>query len=521
MSPNPHICMLAAENDAIPGSKVGGIGDVIRDIPMALAGEGATVSVLIPAYNAFHLLPSAKLCASLTVRFRNTVEEVQVFELYADKYPGVRHLVLHHPLFGACGPGAVYCNDDHNNPFATDANKFALFSAAALQAIADNVLPQVDVLHLHDWHAALAAVLIEYDPHYAALKNVPLVFSIHNLALQGIRPLAGHTSSLEHWFPELRYDSTRVADPRWPDCINPVAAAVRLAGKVHTVSPSYALEILQPNSIERGFHGGEGLEADLQQAAARHALVGIINGIYYTETIPPKTDWHTFMSEVGDIVLSWIGQKDTLTAADYVAHQRSQQWLGSNRPAHVVTSVGRLTTQKMALLLEKTKTGGTVLDDLLTELDGRGVFILLGSGDKTLETLCQKKAAQHKNFLFLNSYEARLSDLIFSHGDLFLMPSSFEPCGISQMLAMRAAQPCLVHAVGGLKDTVADDTDGFSFSGDTVEQQVSAMLMRFNDILTLREQSTAEYRRIAQAAKAKRFHWQQSAEKYLTQLYQS
>jgi len=519
MSHQPHICMLAAENDVIPGGKVGGIGDVVRDIPRALARAGATVSVIIPAYDAFHTLPGTSYCATAYVKFAGAIEAVELYQLFTERDPGVRYLVLHHPLFGACGPGSVYCDDPVTRPFATDASKFALFCAGSLKTIVDGLLGSIDVLHLHDWHTGFASVLREFDPQFEALKSCRCVFSIHNLALQGVRPIAGDTSSLTHWYPHLEFDASKVADPRWPHCVNPVAASIRLADVVHTVSHSYSLEIVQPNAPERGFHGGEGLQHDLQACAERNALVGIVNGIEYDNTPDDRVQWHTMMTTIGDTILGWLGNSNTITTTDYIAHQRSQQWLSHNRPRHVLTSVGRLTDQKMAILLQPTYGGSTVLDDLLISLQGTGVFILLGSGDKELETQCRKSAAKHPNFLFLNRYAQSLADLLFANGDVFIMPSSFEPCGISQMLAMQYAQPCIVHAVGGLRDTVTDMEDGFHFSGESVEQQVQNFHTCVEKVIEIREQKPELFRTIAANAKNKRFLWEDSAKQYLTELY--
>lgn len=519
MPQHPHICMLAAENDVIPGAKVGGIGDVLRDIPKALALEGARVTVIIPAYNAFHTLPGSKFVDSATVSYAGQPEQVELYELYPDRDQGVTYLVLHHEELGACGAGSVYCDDPSDRPFATDASKFSLFCAGALQCLVDGVIGDIDVLHLHDWHAGFAAILRAYDPAFTALKNVRCVYSIHNLALQGIRPLEDDQSSLNHWYPKLAYDAKSIADPRWPNCVNPTVASIRLADIVHTVSPSYSLEIIQPNAPQRGFHGGEGLERDLQQCAARDALVGIINGIDYDDVNTSRLEWHAMMTTIGETLISWLGDSSSINTTDYVAHQRTQQWLSSNRPRHVFTSVGRLTSQKMALLLAPTTDGSTVLDDMLISMDGVGVFILLGSGDLELEAMCRKSAAVHSNFLFLNRYAQSLSDLLFANGDVFLMPSSFEPCGISQMLAMRHGQPCIVHAVGGLRDTIIDMEDGFHFSGESVAQQVQGFQDCVQKVMNMRELQPEQFRQIAGVAREKRFHWSTSAKQYLSELY--
>ena len=519
MTPAKHICMLAAENDVVPGGKVGGIGDVVRDIPQALANEHTVITVIMPAYGAFHELPDAVPINTYTTNFRGVSQRIELFEIFAGRDNNVRYLLLHHPLFAVGGKGHIYCDDDASQPFATDANKFALFSVAALSAITSDNMAPVDVLHLHDWHAALALALVRFDSAFDALRGIRTVFSIHNLALQGIRPFAGHESSFQEWYPHLHYDPVCLADPRWPHCVNPVAGAIRMADKIHTVSPTYAQEILLANDPARGFHGGEGLETDLQQAAQQGRLVGIINGIHYPALGPKRLSWKNFVQALGGDLLRLTANKNQLRPIDYLTHQRILQLSAQKRPEHIITSVGRLTDQKMALLLQADSHGLTPLDSLLESLTSRGIFLFLGSGDTALERQCIEIASRHENFLFINHYSIKLSDLLFSNGDLFLMPSSFEPCGISQMLAMKDGQPCLAHAVGGLRDTISDDIDGFLFQGDSMTDQAQSLLSRLKDVLHMRETKPAQFTRIANLARNKRFEWIASASRYQSELY--
>ena len=514
-----HICMLAAENDTIPGAKVGGIADVMRDIPTALARLDARVTTLMPAYGTLHRLPGARHHSSVSVSFRGRTELVEVHELFSGKDTGITHFVLHHPLFAACGPGEVYCDDGSDQPFATDATKFALFGLAAVSAVRDDHIGKVDHLHCHDWHAAFALILRAYAPGFDVLQAIPATFSIHNLALQGIRPFVGNASALGTWYPGLPIERDAVADPRWPDCVNPMAAGIRLADHVHTVSPTYAEEIVRPNDAARGFHGGEGLEADLQQAADDGRLVGIINGIDYDQPAPAASDWPAMMGLISRSVAQWMGRHESMRAVDFLAHRNSVVWQARERPRHVLTSVGRLTEQKMALLMLPVDDGRTALEMLLERLGEYGVFILLGTGDRALEARCRQIASRHVNLLFLNGYSQALGDALFSNGDLFVMPSSFEPCGISQMLAMRQGQPCLVHAVGGLRDTVDDNVDGFHFRGSSMPGQARHLLERADEILTMREQDAPAFDAIASAASQRRFAWDASAERYLSELY--
>jgi len=519
MAHRQHICMLAAENATIPGAKVGGIGDVVRDIPVSLAAKGAEVSVVIPAYGVFHETDDAELLQQVQVPFAGEMKSVAVYERFSGKDSGVRYFVLHEALFSACGAGRIYCNDPDHEPFATDATKYAFFSVAALKCVQSGVLGPVDVFHLHDWHSALVAVLLAYAPEFKDLQSIPTVYSIHNLALQGIRPFENHPSSLQHWFPELAYEPAQLVDPRWPDCMNPMVAAIRLCKKIHTVSPTYAEEILLPNDSATGFHGGEGLELDLQAAANDSRLIGIINGISYSDAPPSRLSWPALMTEVGDRVLRWLGEREPMRAVDYLAHQRTVRWAQAAEPENVITSVGRLTEQKMALLLEPVSKGLTALEAMLAEINAGGVFVLLASGTESLEQECQRIAAQNENFLFLNRFDAEVANWLYGNGHIFLMPSSFEPCGISQMMAMRCSQPCLVHAVGGLKDTVSDNVDGFHFHGNSQSEKARHLVSRMRDITQMRSESPEVYNRIAQCAGAKRFTWDASAEAYLKRLY--
>ena len=539
--------MLAAENDAIPGGKVGGIGDVIRDLPPALALEGVETSVLLPAYGRFHEESGGRCLRAFSVPFGGRLERVELYELEALSSGGVRQYVLHHPLFATGGDGRIYCDDPPGRPFARDATKFALFSIAALAALREGHLGELDVLHLHDWHAALAAVLIAFDPEFGALGRLRTVYGIHNLALQGVRPLSGDPSSLGAWYPRLHYRLEALVDPRWPDCINPMAAGIRLCERVHTVSPTYAREILRSNDPERGFHGGEGLEKDLAAVAADGRLAGIVNGIDYPEAVRAaagggaggadaarplgaapalapeeardEASWTALVDALGDGLLGTLGSAGTLAAADYLAHRRLLAWRAERRPAHLLTAVGRLTAQKVALLLHRRPDGRLTLDTLLERLAGRGALVVLGTGDAALEASCQRLAARHPHFCFLRRYSNRLSELLFAAGDLFLMPSSFEPCGISQMLAMRAGQPPLVHAVGGLADTVEDGADGFAFRGHSLDAQSEALLARLEEALALREREPRRWQDIVRTARSRRFRWRESARRYIDELY--
>ncbi len=255
------ILMAAAENDAFSGGKVGGIGDVVRDIPLALASIDQQVDVVIPGYGVFSKLSTAKRVTVLQVMFCGHHHTVEVFKIISDMN-NVTQWVIEHALFSQGGEGKIYCDDPPDNrPFASDATKFALFSAAVAKAIISDVFGHIDVLHLHDWHTAMVSVLRAFDPpEYQQLRTIKTVYTIHNLALQGIRPIVDDESSLKAWFPDLSFDLNVINDPpRYNHCYNPMRAGIKLADKVHAVSPTYAKEILLPSNAEHGYFGGEGL----------------------------------------------------------------------------------------------------------------------------------------------------------------------------------------------------------------------------------------------------------------------
>ena len=462
-------------------------------------------------------LSGASREATVSVTFRGSGHRVA-----AIRVPGpderVRHVAMEHKLFSPQGPGRVYCDDGPSRPFATDASKFALFSAACAAYIA-GMEQRPDVVHLHDWHSALYLLLREFDPEREALRSIRTVFTIHNLALQGIRPIAGDESSLASWFPALAYDRSTAGDPRYTDCINPMAVAIRLSDRLNTVSPRYAAEILRPNNAAHGFHGGEGLQADLQQAKRQGRLFGILNGCVYPKRDRRRPGWRSLLETVAREVDAWRSHDET--RADH--HESALQRLATlpkRRPRHLLVSIGRITDQKVALFLQPTSAGATALEAILQGPAAGGVLIMLGSGDPQLERQLAGISRDRDNFLFLCGFAQTFSEMLYKAGDLFLMPSTFEPCGISQMLAMRAGQPCVAHAVGGLRDTIRDMVDGFTFSGDTPTAQAESFVEAVRHALAVRTDDPDRWLRIREGAAAARFTWDASAMQYIGEMYE-
>jgi starch synthase len=481
----------------------------VRDLPLALADAGLQTSVITPAYGLFNRQAGAVRIGQVTLDFGGKRRRARLYRRPGPD-PSVEYLFLDHGLMNSAGTGIIYHDDGPAAPFRTDATRFAFFSAAVAACVEQaEVLP--DVLHLQDWHTGLVPVLRRFDRSLRRLRSVRTVYTIHNLAIQGIRPLAHDRSSLQSWFPGLKYTLKTVGDPRYRDCVNPMAAAIRLADKLNTVSPGYAKEILRPSDPGRGFSGGEGLEADLLEARAEQRLTGILNGCGYPGPGGRRPGWGR--------LLDAIAAERHLLKHNRPA-QRTLRKLSRRRPACVLTSIGRISAQKTALFLEPVPRHDSALEAIL-EAHGDGIaLIMLGSGDSALERRLIDIAEKHENFLYLRGYSEPLPDLLYKAGDLFLMPSSFEPCGISQMLAMRSGQPCVVHAVGGLKDTVRNGVSGFSFGGASPAAQALNFTRAVDRALAMRRDDPKAWQTLRASAAAMRFSWQAAARAYISELYE-
>lgn len=461
-------------------------------------------------------LPGAEHLVTIGVDFAGTSQQVEVIAIPGPD-PRVAQIVFEHALFSPQGVGKIYFDDGDDRPFATDAGKFALFSAAAATYIS-GMDDKPEVVHLHDWHTGLYCALREFEPRYSELQAIHTVFTIHNLAMQGIRPLGGDDSSLHSWFPDLDYDPESIVDPRYADCVNPMRAAIRLADKVNTVSATYAREILRPNDPARGFEGGEGLENDLQSIAKDGRLAGILNGCNYEKRDRRRPGWRRLLDTIKEELITWRDKGDMNSWIHELALERLRA-LPKRRPTNVMTSIGRLTPQKTGLFLTEAESGQTSLENILDDLGKNGCLIMLGSGDSTLEKQVARLAKKTENLVFLCGYSETFSGMLYKAGDLFLMPSTFEPCGISQMLAMRAGQPCVVHAVGGLKDTVENDVDGFSFGGDSPTVQARNFAAVVRQALAMKANEPDRWLGIRDRASAARFTWESSARQYVQNIY--
>ncbi len=507
-----NFLFVAAENDGLYNCKAGGMGDVVRDVPRQISERGDKVHVIVPAYSRLH--ENGIFKTNLNFELRGITYSAELYEVIPKKeFDNIHHYVIHHPEIEAGEIAKIY-HDNPVEPFFTDFVKFVIFCTAVAEAIKQGAFGKLDIVHMHDWHASLLLFLKTYHPNYKSLKKMRFVFSIHNLAIQGIRPFENNYASLRNWFPNISYDTKKLLDYRYQDCINLMAVGIRFADAVHTVSPSYKEDVMLPSAPPE-FIGGEGLEKDLQKADNEGRLFGILNGSNYSNI--REAEKNTIHRNIIKAIFEWLQEESKKYKADFLAHtgEKVVKYL-TEPPSFIVSSVARLTEQKFYFF----KRSPDALIEILKKLEKQNaVFMLLGTGAPEYEELLRRISHEYNNFIFINGQSEDVIDSIYLESDLYFMPSLFEPCGISQMLAMRNGHPCLAHHTGGLKDTVEHMKTGFSFDGDTYDEKIKNMVGSFDLVLDIYNNDKPTWKKIQAGAKKMRFTWKKSVDEYYKSLY--
>jgi len=472
-----RVLYVAAE--AHPWIKTGGLADVAGALPAALRALGHDVRVLLPGYGAAMTraeelevdAPAAVAGpdnAGSALLATRTVDGVPV---WFDDRPAFRAR-MDNPYSAADG-----------QPHPDNAEAFAAFARTAARIAGDDLGLgwQADIVHINDWHTGLV-------PAWLMLARVPAasVFTIHNLAFQGAFPAhmmepLGLPAWLNHWQALAHHDEFSF-----------MKGALVFADRITTVSATYAEEILQPAR-------GEGLDGVLRHR--QEHLHGIVNGID-TRAWDPARDRHIAHNYDASDARDKSANRDALTA---------ELGLDAGRNTPILAWVGRLATQKGADLL---------LAALAKLLALPACVVILGSGDARIERSLRTAARKHPGRLHVRTgFDEAFAHRLYAGADMLLMPSRFEPCGLAQLNAMRYGTIPIVHATGGLAETVVDagrttlaknTATGFQFH----EPTAAALVARCRDAVAMFRDDT-QWQSLVRAAMARDSSWARSAEMHV------
>ncbi|MGT2847163.1 glycogen synthase GlgA [Streptococcus massiliensis] len=472
------ILFVAAEG--APFSKTGGLGDVIGALPKSLVKDGHEVGVILPYYDM------------VEAKFGEEMEDLFHFEVkvgWRSQYVGVKRLVLNGVSFYFIDNqhyffrGHVYGDFD-------DGERFAFFQLAAVETMERiDFIP--DILHVHDYHTAMIPFLVKEKYRWIqAYQNIKTVLTIHNLEFQG------QFSDGMLWdLFGVGYERYADGTLRWNDCLNWMKAGILYADRVTTVSPSYAHEIMTPEF-------GCGLDQVLRMESGK--VIGIVNGID-TDLYNPETDK----------LLPYHFSKDDLSGkAENKRALQERVGLPVRDDVPLIGIVSRLTRQKGFDL---------VVEELHNLLQEDVQIVLLGTGDWSFEQSFAWFGRSYPEKLSANIlFDVGLAQEIYAASDLFLMPSRFEPCGLSQMMSMRYGTLPLVHEVGGLRDTVepynAVEGTGTGFSFNNFSGYW--LHWAYKTAIDLYYEDKATWNSLQKQAMSRDFSWD-SASKAYSQLYQS
>ncbi|QWT18297.1 glycogen synthase GlgA [Collinsella sp. zg1085] len=470
--------VVFASAEAAPFIKTGGLGDVAGSLPQALVAAGIQVVVMVPKY------------ASIADSYKERMEHIAHFEVplgWRTLYCGLERLDLDGVTF-------LFLDNEHyfgrGYPygFFDDGERFAFFAKAICESLQH--LPQdlrCDILHCNDWHTALAPVFLrEFYQELEGYTNIKTIFSVHNIAFQGqfSDVVLSDVLGLAH-IPaaaaQLRSDDVS---------INYMLGALNYSDAITTVSPSYAAEIQSPAF-------GEGLDGVLRRRSS--ILQGIVNGINTTHFDPSTCPG----------LAANFSARDMNGKAACKAALQTELGLEVRDDVPLMSMVTRLTRQK----------GMDLVNYALDRILSGGIQVaVLGTGDPWYEESLRSFEARYPGQMVARiQFDPTLSERMYAGSDLFLMPSLFEPCGLSQMIAMRFGTLPIVRETGGLKDTVipynyvTDEGTGFSFANFNGEEMGDAVFRAAR----LFWDNRAAFERMVKRAMQTDFSWQQSAERYL------
>ncbi len=469
MKTNLKVLFVAAE--AVPFAKVGGLAETAAALPKALRAAGVDVRLMIPRYGGIRNEGAKAERIGDPIPVKAGAQEERVHLLRATGLGDV-------PVYQVWD-GNYFSAREKVYGFNDDPQRFMFFSRSVLAALR-TLDWKPDLIHANDWHTAPVVAWLDtegrQDPFWASIATL---FTIHNLAYQG--PWRWYLEKIT-WCPWYMQGH------------NTMAAAVQFADRVNTVSPTYAAQIRTPEY-------GEKIEGLLSFISGK--TWGILNGID-TESYDPATDVSLKQTFTADT----IEKRD----ANKVALQE-EVGLEVNKGAFLIGMVTRLVEQKgIDLVLQ-------ILDRFMAYTDAQ--FVLLGTGDRYYETAMWQLATRYPGRMATYLlYNDNLARRIYGGADAFLMPSRFEPCGISQMLAMRYGCVPIVRRTGGLVDTVSfhipgdanHEGSGTGFCFDRYEPlDLFTCMVRAYESFRYKD----DWRKLQQRGMREDFSWTKSAKQYV------
>lgn len=470
--------ILFVSSEVAPFAKVGGLADVVGVLPGELVKLGCDARVVMPLYRQI----KQKYSEELTFK-RWTMLKLGWRSMYSGLFTlekdGVTYYFIDNEYY--FGHDYIYLD------YSFDIERFSFFQRAVLEAMGDGMQFEPDVLHCNDWQAAMIPVLLDahYRPH-GYHTNVKTVVTIHNLKYQGIHGVE-RIADLCDLAPQY-LTSYGVLKDGVPNFLK---AGIVYSDAITTVSPTYAQEILT------GYYG-EGLDGVLRNYS--YKLTGILNGLDLVE-YNPETDPH--------IKANYSVDTYEEGKAECKAELQEILNLEQNPGAPLLGIITRLVDQKGIDLLTR------VLDEML--FDGMQV-VILGTGDPFYENELRKMSGHRPEQLSINiNYSNDLAHKIYAGADIFLMPSLFEPCGLSQMIAMRYGTVPIVRETGGLKDTVfpynqfTGEGNGFSFSNINAHE----LLFTAKYACDVYRNNKEAWKGLVETGMKGDYSWDTSAAKYL------
>jgi len=460
-------------SEAAPFAKTGGLADVLGALPPALAKLGEEVAVVMPRYSSVRLDGSTRITDGLALSVGPNAFTVAIDEVQRE---GVRYLFIDcPPLYERAG---IY--SEEGVAYVDNHIRFALLNQAALEIGRSIFRP--DIFHAHDWPGGLLApYLRENYRGNADFAGVKSVITIHNLGYQGnfpalsitdlgLSPTLFHPDGLEFW-GELSFLKAGIV---WSDAIT-------------TVSPTYAREIQTPEY-------GAGLDGVLRDRAAK--ISGILNGVDYAEWSPDTDPYALYPYSAQNLSGKRLAKRALL----------KEVGLPLNETRPLIGIVSRFAGQKGFDLMEE-------IVPELAEMDF--AMAVLGSGEAPIEEMFRTMAETYpEKFAVQVGYDNGLAHRIEAGADMFLMPSRYEPCGLSQLYSLRYGTVPIVRATGGLEDTV-DEFTGFKF----IEYTPEALLEAIREALEAWSDQQGWLERMRRGM-AKDFSWDAAAVQYRS-LYRS